>query len=513
MGWHEASDAQKHLRGSRRSLLKGAAALTALSALPWSMRQALADDTHALLVIGAGTAGMAAAIFAAQRGAHVVVVEGSRAIGGTLMYTGGNMGAAGTVFQRARGIRDTPQQHYDDVMRISRGTAIAEMTRLWVEHAGGMVDWLAGLGLRLPEDGLSLGVYDHYAIARYHGPENSGRSIFAVMQPEFERFQQAGRITLMTEARALELILDPRGQVRGAVVQDRGGLRSDVRARKTIIATGGCASNPALFEALHGVPLYRRIAAPTSTGDGLLLGLGVGGQLRCAGNYVGYHGAIVDDEKWPFQTSASMVLDPRDRPPWELYVNARGERFMREDLDGMSARNVAMDRQPGHRFWAVFDQATLDAASSLVASWDRRRLDAAFDRHPMCHRAESWAELGVRAGIDPAGLHGSVADYNASISAGSADRFGREYRPRQLQPGPLYAIRSQTWTLKSYAGLTVDEELRLLDGDGDVIPGLYAAGEVLGAVAGGKAHTNGASLTPALTFGKLLGERLSRPRG
>lgn len=511
MTQHDGSIARGMSSLSRRSLLKGAAAITALSALPWSLRQAYAQQTGALVIIGAGTAGMTAAIFAAQRGANVVVVEKSDATGGSLMYTGGNMGAAGTVFQKAQGIRDSPQEHYDDVIRISRGTAIPEMARLWVDNAGAMVNWLATLGLQLPDGGLSHGVYDHYTIARYHGPADSGRSIYAAIKPEFDRYVQSGRITLLTGAGAMELIQEADGTIRGVVVEDRDGKRSDVLGRNTIIATGGCASNPAMFEALHGVPLYRRIAAPTSLGAGLMLGLGAGGHLRCAENYIGYHGAIVEDEQWPFTRAASMNIDPRARQPWELYVNANGERFMREDLGSMSERNMAMDRQPGHRFWAVFDQSVLDAAPALVAGWDRDKLKNAFDTHPMFHRAATWNELGVRAGIAPAALRDTVAAYNAAITAGTPDAFGREHRPLALTQGPLYAIRSQTWTLKSYAGLTVNKELQVLGSEGNVIRGLYAAGEVLGAATGGKAHTNGASLTPALTFGKLLGETLSNP--
>ncbi|RYG14371.1 MAG: FAD-binding protein [Burkholderiales bacterium] len=508
MTLHDRSNASSALSVSRRSFLKGATVATALSALPWSIRKGFAQQASALVVVGGGTAGMIAAIFAAYRGANVSVIEKGPGVGGSLVITGGNLGAAGTVFQKARGIQDTPQQHYDDIMRISRGTAVPQMARLWADHAAGMVDWLAEKGLVIPDDRLSVGIYDHYSVPRYHAAVQNGRSILAVMKPEFDRLVRQGRIRLMTDAGAIELIQDKKGAIHGVVVEDGRGIRSDIRGRNTILATGGCAGNPRMFEQLHGVPLYRRVALPSSQGAGLMLGLSAGGYLRCAENYIGYYGSIPESDQWPSPAAANMDIDPRARPPWEIFVNAQGERFVREDHPSMSERDALMDQQAGHSFWAIFDHGVLEQAPPLIGSWSRERFLEAFNRHPMFHRGVTLGELGARAGIDPAALQRTVATYNTSIEQRKPDPFDREHRPALLTRGPFYAIRSQTWTLKSYAGLGVNKDLQVTHEDGRGIAGLYAAGEVLGAATGGKAHTNGASLTPALTFGKLLGERI-----
>jgi fumarate reductase flavoprotein subunit len=506
---HDESNEHDNSCIARRSLLKGAAAVTALAALPWSTRKVFAQQASPLVIVGGGTAGMVAAIFAADRGANVIVIEKGQSVGGTLVVSGGMMGAAGTVFQKAKGIQDSAQQHYDDIMRISSGTAVPEMARLWAENAGSLVNWLAEIGLKIPDDQPSVGtLYDHYSVPRYHWGAQNGRSILAVMKPEFDKRVQSGRITLMTDAGAVDVIQDGKGVVNGVVVEDSNGKRSDVRGRNTIIATGGCAGNPSMFEALHGVPLYRRAAMPSSQGMGLTLGLAAGSYLRCAENYVGYYGSIAQSDQWPSAAAADMMIDHRIRKPWEIYVNVRGERFVQEDLPSMSARDRTMDRQPGHRFWAVFDQRVLDEAPPLIGRWSREQLLDAFNKHPMFHRGATWSELGVRAGVDPAGLQKTVATYNEAIEKQKPDPFKREHRPVALTRGPFYAIRSQTWTLKSYAGLGVNKDLQVTTKEGKVIPGLYAAGEVLGAATGGKAHTNGASVTPALTFGKLLGEKI-----
>lgn len=494
---------------SRRSLLKGAAAVTALSSLPWSVRKAYAQRATPLVIIGGGTAGMIAAIFAAKRGANVIVVEKTATVGGTLVISGGMMGAAGTVFQKAKGIQDSPQQHYDDIMKISAGTADPDMARLWADHAGSMINWLAELGFKIPDDQPSVGtLYDYYSVPRYHWGAQNGRSILAVMKPEFDKYVQSGHITLMTDAGAVDLIQDAKGAINGVVVEDSKGKRSDVRGLNTIIATGGCAGSPSMFEALHGVPLYRRVALPTSQGVGFMLGQAAGGYLRAAENYVGYYGSVAQSDQWPSAPATNMMIDHRVRPPWEIFVNAHGERFVREDHPSMSERDRIMDRQPGYRFWVVFDQRALDEAPALVPSWTREQFIESFNKHPMFHRAATWTELGVRAGMNGAELQKTVAAYNEAIEKRRSDPFGREHRPAALLRPPFYAIRSQTWTLKSYVGLGVNKDLQLTTKEGKVIPNLYAAGEVLGATPGGKAHTNGASVTPALAFGKLLGEKI-----
>ena len=167
-----------------------------------------------------------------------------------------------------------------------------------------------------------------------------------------------------------------------------------------------------------------------------------------------------------------------------------------------------MDQQPGHRFWAVFDQQILEQAPPLIPDWSREKLMAAFNDHPMFTRANSLGELGVITGIDPAQLEKDIRAYNLAVKEGVPDPFGRSHRPLPVSRPPFYAIRSQAWTLKSYAGLVVNENLQVVSKEQEPVGNLYAAGEVLGAVTSGKSHTSGGSVTPAVTFGRLLGHTI-----
>lgn len=511
MAQHDVANDSANLSVSRRSVLKGAAATTVLSAMPWSMRQAFAQEAFQLVIIGAGTAGIPAAIFAADRGARVVVIEKGPNIGGTLFVSGGMMAAAGTVFQKAKGIKDSPDAHYDDIMRISDRTAVPAMARLWADNAGATVNWLAENGLKIGDDQPVTGtMYDQYSVPRYQWGPHNGMSILSVIKPLFEQRVQQGHITLLTEASAVDLIRDVRGAINGVVIEDSTGKRSDIRGLNTVISSGGCAANATMFENLHGVPLYRKVAWSTSQGAGLSLGQAAGGYLRCADNYVGYFGSIAMNDQIPSPPAANMSIDPRSRAPWEVFVNAYGERFVQEDHTSMSARDRTMGHQPGHRFWAVFDQKILDDAPPLIPAWPREQLMSAFNKHPMFTRGATLAELGVVTGIDPAGLATSIGVYNLALENKAPDPFKRSHRPLPIARGPFYAIRSQTWTLKSYAGLAVSKDLQVITKEGDPIPNLFAAGEVLGASTGGRAHTSGASVTPALTFGRQLGQKIIR---
>ena len=482
---------------------------TVLAALSGDGRQALARETVDLIVVGGGTAGIPAAIFAAERGARVVIIEKAPVLGGTLYLSGGLMAAAGTEFQQAEGIEDSADAHYDDIMRISNATSDPLLARLWADHGARAVNWLANNGFTIRDDHpVTTTGYDPYSVRRYQSGPEDGVSILKVIMPLLDRYVEEGRVTVLTQAAAVDLPQDDRGHVIGVVAEDSNGERLQISGANVLLASGGCAANDTMFQELHGLPLYRHAGYPFSQGDGLSLGVAAGGYLRGADNYVGYYGSVAMDEQIPSEPLVTMSIDPKVRIPWEVFVNVRGERFIREDHPSVNERDRSMDTQPKHRFWAIFDQQILDEAPPLIPDWSRQELLRAFDSHPMFARAGTLQELAVAAGIDPDGLAESLRDYNTAIENQIDDPLHRSHRPLPVAKPPFYAIRSQSWTLKSYAGLAVDENLQVVSKDGEPVGNLYAAGEVLGAATSGKSHTGGGSVTPAIAFARLLGENI-----
>ena len=488
--------------------------LTAAATIPWwRFGTARADSSvhYDVIVIGGGTAGIPCALFAALGGARVLLIEKSPALGGTLFWSTGQIAGAGTVFQKRLGISDTPQAHFDDCMRINEGTADSTLTRLTVNHAGETINWLADHGFEVMDGHPVTGIgHDHFLTRRYQQGVDSGLSILNAFLPSLEEQIARGTITLLTGTAATDLTQDRTGAVTGVTTTNTAGTR-DYRGGRVVIAAGGCAANPRLFEELHGVPLYATTAYPTSLGDGLILGMSAGGAIVGGEKYASLPGLIPDGPRYPAQMFAWAPLNPTIRQPWEILVNARGERFVREDHPSVHQIERGIYRQPGHRHWAVFDAAMLAKSDPIIPGWSRDRLASEHLTHPMFYSASSLRELAFKAGINPSALAQNVADYNEQLSAGAPDRLGREYRPHALSTPPFYAIAMQGWTLVSFAGLSVNRNLAVLDSQGRAVPNLFAIGEVIGAGAtSGAAYTNGMLVTPAITFGRLLGSQLAR---
>ncbi|MEM6576767.1 MAG: FAD-binding protein, partial [Pseudomonadota bacterium] len=124
------------------------------------------------------------------------------------------------------------------------------------------------------------------------------------------------------------------------------------------------------------------------------------------------------------------------------------------------------------------------------------------------YKADSIEQLAKAAGIDAAGLAATVADYNRGQADGR-DSLGRQHLPLPIAEPPFYAVQLQSWLLTSFAGVAVDDRLRVIREDGSPVANLYAAGELLGSGQfNGRSYCGGMLVTPALTFGRLLGEKL-----
>lgn len=494
---------------TRRRLIGAGGAVVGAALVPGASGRALGASRWDLIVIGGGTAGLPTALFAAERG-RVLIVEKSGVLGGTLDRSTGQVAAAGTVFQEAKGIEDSPDAHYDDIMRINGNTSDPVLTRLFVEHAADALNWLATNGYTVEPHHPVTGMgHEHFRIARYQWGSKGGWSIFEAMEPLVRRAVASGSLQVHLNTSAVDLIIGIDGAVKGIVAEHRDGRRFDLMARNVVLASGGCAANARMFEELHGVPLYCQIAHPNSQGIGLSLGLAAGGYLRGGDAYLPLAGAILADERFPSPATAISPLNPNLRMPWEILVNAAGERFVREDDPSIHHIEESIGAQPGERHWAIFDAEILDKAPPLIPDWTPDRIRDAAASHPMFEKADSLRELAVKSGIDPKKLQATVDDYNRARANKTPDPFGLEHRPLPIAKPPFYAVRMQGWTLVSFAGIAVNEHLQVITPAGDSVPNLYAVGEVIGAGAtSGNAYTNGMLVSPAIAFGRLLGRSI-----
>ncbi len=466
-----------------------------------------------IVIVGAGTAGIPAMIEAVAAGAQVLLVEQSERVGGTLHISAAQMSGAGTALQRDRGIADDAAAHLADALRISRGSADAALLAKATALAGGTIDWLMAHGFDMdPACPAILHFHEAYRTPRTYWGRDGGRSVLRVLLPLLEAALARPNATLWLNTEATALLPGAAGGVAGVALRDRlTGADRRVSAGSVVLASGGYGGNPAMFARLTGgAPLYTP-ALPIATGSGIAMAEAIGAAIRGGAHFIPTFAGIEEEAGsgrvlWEHLPS----LTPQTRPPWEVFVGADGRRFVREDSDSVDARERALMRLPGLTFWAVFDAAVLRDAPPLLPGWRADELARAWAEHPGFATAATLPDLARRAGIDADALAATIAAYNAA-PPDAADGWGRTHRPCPIAEPPFRAIRMHGIVLKTPAGLAVDSALRVLDTAGQPVRGLYAIGEAMGGAAlSGNAFVGGMSVTPALSFGRWLGQTLGR---
>jgi fumarate reductase flavoprotein subunit len=459
------------------------------------------------LIIGAGTAGLPAAIFAAYRGAKVLLVDAANDIGGTLHLSAGQLSGAGSHTQVNKGIIDSPDQHFDDIMRLSNGKADAALARLVADHAGATINWLLEAGLTpltehpICSEAPGIG----YSVARYLWDKDQGRAILRILRSALAPTIEQKQVTLLLNTRIRSLTIDGAGAVTGAQAQmGKSNLRFS--AKRILLTSGGYAMNPKLFERLIERPAYAATSYSFSQGDGLNLAVAVGAALRGRDLHRAGTGSILSSSRFPAKVYARFNTDPKQRQPWEIWVNDEAKRFVCEDAPDNLEREQSLLREPSLRYYIIFDHAILDAAPLGIPSWTKSEFLEHFGKHGMFTVANSLASLAAKIGLDADNLNDTVKEYNAAVLNGH-DRLGRQHLPLKIATPPYFAITHYGHAATSSAGVVVDNKLRVLKGDGTPIANLFAAGEVLGSgVNVGNGFVPGMMLTPALTFGRLLGQ-------
>lgn len=469
-------------------------------------------DHYQVIVVGAGTAGLPCAIAAAEAGARVLLIDKHHRLGGTLHYSTGHLSAAGTSLQRERGIDDTVEQHLADLAAISHGRARGDLVRQAVADAPRTVEWLLERDFDVdPQTPRILYGHEPYSVARTYYGRSGGLSVLSVLEEELRPWRESGAVDVWLDSPVVGLATGARGV---EVTVDRRGRGTTVSAPHVVLATGGFASDPDLLAELDEAPDGVSAASPTSTGDGLLLARELGAAVAGTGRQLPGFGCL-QHPTTPGRIDRSVervALVVQERPPAEIYVDAGGDRFVAEDEPSIDRKERALAALPSWRFWCVFDAAALERPGArLVPGWGVDDFARYADSRPDLVSADSVRELAVRAGVDPDGLESTVAAFNAFARGERTDPLGRRDAPEPIARAPYYALRLHGQVSVSFAGVDVDAGLAVRREDGSRIDGLYAVGEVIGCGAtGGDAYCGGMMVTPSLTLGRRLGERLAR---
>ncbi len=468
----------------------------------------LLENDFDIVVVGSGGAGLSAAIAAREAGASVMLVEADTVLGGATRFSTGVVYAAGTSTQREAGISDSADAMYDYLMVLNQHGVRPAMMRYYADHSAEALEWLKELGVQFPDSMLIHSCIS--GVRRGHTPAGFALEIVENL------INRAGVVGVETAlgTRVDGLILED-GAVRGIRAD---GM--DLRAGAVVIATGGFGNNPEMLRRLFPSAAYHgdrtwavHRDAPFILGDGITLGESVGAAI--AGHN---HGLILPSTCFSARNIEAFL------PPWVVAVNREGRRFMAEWNSYCVAGNL-IDEQTDRRCWAVFDHKALadnnddtsytDPYDSghVVSSWELNSILGEVEKG-VVHTADTIAGLAQKAGVDAVALAETIRIYNADIATGQDRQFNKDGNGRALPPvltPPFYAVEVRPAIIGfTAAGLDTDVDCRVLDAHGRAIPGLHAAGEVLGSYHGKRYGGGGMSVGGGIVFGRKAGRVAAR---
>jgi fumarate reductase flavoprotein subunit len=437
-----------------------------------------------LVVIGAGSCGMIAALAAARRGAPVILLEKGAKLDSNTMRSTGLIPAAGTRFQRAAGIiDDTPELMAQDILRKNRGESDSSLTHLLCTMAPHVVEWLVdeiGCQLICHTDFL----YPGQSRLRMHGP---ARGYGAELSRQLERAVKAERrIELRMHTPARGLVWD--GKRVTGVRTDAGIIDSSA----VILALNGFGANPAMVAQYLGAEAAAALyfGSPNNTGEGIRWAAALGAALEHMDAYQGH--ASVAAPAGPLVTWGVIVNGA-------ILVNRAGRRFGCE-TQGYSEYTREVLAQPGGEAWEIFDQEVYDA------SRDTRFQEVIAAGKVV--RGETLHELATSFRLPVHALEETIEAVNRAARGAAVDPYGREeFLSGPLEP-PFYGIHVRGALFHTQGGLKIDTRARVLREDGTPLPGLYAGGGAAAGVSGRgvQGYSTGNGLLTATVLGKIAGE-------
>ncbi len=445
-------------------------------------------ETADVVVIGAGSAGMNAAISAKRAGANVVILEAHSYAGGNSMLAAGGYNAVGTP-QQAKKIggadKDSVQAYVEDTMKGGRGKNDPALVKILAEESAGGVKWLEDMGADLSEVKRSGGA----RVDRTHRPAGGmsvGPHIVDVLRHQSAKDGVAPRLN----SRAVKILLDDNKKVAGVIVHGKHSGYYKIAAKAIVLATGGYGMNQDMIAVYR--PTFVGMTSSnnvTSNGDGVKMALEAGASMTDI-DWVQAHPTVGKDSR--------ILISETVRGVGAIMVNVKGARFVNE----LTTRDRASDailKQPTKSAWLVFDKQLYDSAKMVRG----------FDKLGMLKQADSIEGLAKAAGMDPAVLAKTVSDYNRYRAAKKDEAFGRPDMPLSIEKGPFYAVHIAPGIHHTMGGVAINTESQVLDIQSRPIPGLYAAGEVTGGVHGFN-RLGGNAVADTVVFGRRSGERAAK---
>lgn len=467
----------------------------------------------ALIIIGAGAAGLAAAVAAAEiYDGDITLVEKRAVPGGNAVFVMG-MFAARSKLQDRMGIDADEETLFRKAMDYAQWRADPRLIRVLIDRSGETVSWLETHGLIF--DRIHP-MYPNQVPMVFHflkAPDKLGASYVKA----FSKLCETKNIRVITNARAKQLIRDTEKKHFEVLIETKQG---DIRlpAGSVVLTTGGFLGNSDLIKSY--LPTYREeefhIAGIPHTGDGIQMATQIGAALD------GMAVLEMNGPVFPRSPALSVLIHQPDM----LWVNKRGQRFADESLKLFPEAANSIFRQPGKTAYVLFDERIKQrvCASSLFpldAMMVQKEILGAsiskelekYDRDGEVKITERLEELAGFIGADPAVLKYEIEAYNASCDNGHDAYFGKHQRYlSSLCKPPYYAVRAGIKIMTTHGGIKINHRMEAL-GDNDVpIPGLFAAGVETGCTDAGTydGHLTGHSFGFSVVSGRIAGENAAK---
>ncbi len=481
-----------------------------------------------VVIVGAGGAGMTAALTAVENGATVIIIESQAAVGGNSVRATGGMNAGDTPYQDnnefgqsagvektlnesapayadnaeiaslteevkfqwmayqqgAEGYFDTVELMQLDTMIGGKGINDPELVEVLAENSAEGIEWLKKYNIEL----VSAGAFGGASVQRIHFPKVDGKkvSVGAYMVPLLEEACKASdKITFLMETTANEIVMVD-GAAKGVVATGKTGNKVTVNADAVILTAGGFGAN------LEMVASYQ----PSLEGFMTTNAAGLQGQGIQMAQAVG--AAVVDMDQIQIhptvQFDTAALITEGLRGDGAILVNAEGKRFIDEvgTRDVVSAAEIA---QTGSYSWLIVDQAMLDKSSVI----------AGYVKKGFVFEGATYEDLAAKIGVDAAAFAETMNAWNGYVAAKNDPDFGRVSFANPLDTAPYYAIKVTAGIHHTMGGVKINTSTQVLNAEGTAIPGLYAAGEITGGVHGAN-RLGGNAVSDFVVFGRIAGE-------
>ncbi len=435
-----------------------------------------------VVIVGAGGAGMSAAITVHEAGKSVIILEKMAYVGGNTTKATGGMNAAETHYQAESGIEDSVDQFVEDTMKGGKNLNNPDLVRAMAANSAAAIDWLDTIGAPLPKVSFSGGATN----ARIHAPAD-GSGVGGYLVAAFSAKLSELGIEPMLNTKATELLRAEDGTVCGVRAEAPDAVY-EIHAKSVILASGGFGANEEMYcqyrPDLRGTVTTN---APGATGDGIVMAQAVGADLVDI-EQIQLHPTV--------EQTTSMLITEGVRGDGAILVNQEGKRFINE-METRDVVSAAELQQEGCYAYVVFDQRLRDGLKAIEK----------YVNNGLTVQADTPEELAKLIGCDPETFAKTLSDWNGYVAAKNDPDFGRATGMEEdLSVPPYYAIKIAPGIHHTMGGVKIDTLTHVIDTDGNVIPNLYACGEVTGGVHGGN-RIGGNAVADIVVFGRIAGQQ------